>query len=180
MINNWRLVTAGNEQAFLELFKQEYQHLFAYGFSMTADRELTKDCIQELFLELWEKRTTLNNEVSNIRSYLFTWLRRKISFQVSKDQKRRLLAGDPDASEPSYEELLVAMETSAEKKAKLSKALTALSGQQLQMLRLKFFENMSYVDIAQREKLSQRTVYNLVYEALKRLRQSIPALLPFL
>lgn len=180
MTDNWRLLAAGNEQAFLELFKNEYQHLFAYGFSITADRELTKDCIQELFLELWEKRSRVNNEVSNIRSYLFTWLRRKITHQLARKHNHAPGALDPEIAEPSYEELLVALETSAEKKLQLNEALSRLSRKQLDMVRLRFFQNMSYGEIAEKEQLSQRTVYNLVYEALKRLRQSIPAFLPFL
>ena len=76
-------MVGGDQNAFLTIYQNHYQSLFSYGLSITGDKELTKDCIQELFLEIWKTRLTLNKEVDNIRSYLFTWLRRKISYALS-------------------------------------------------------------------------------------------------
>ncbi len=87
--------------------------------SLSADRELTKDCIQELFLEIWNSRPSLDREVKNVRSYLFTWLRRKISRELSRLAKEKVagdLAGRPSLLQSSYEELLVAFQQSEEKR----------------------------------------------------------------
>ena len=80
----WSTMIRGNPDSFLAIYENNYQSLFSYGFSLTADRELTKDCIQELFMEMWKTRLTLNKNVSNIRSYLFTWLRRNIFHELSR------------------------------------------------------------------------------------------------
>lgn len=171
----WDGLLKGNQTAFLSLYKTYYQSLFKYGFTITQDKELTKDTIQELFLELWNTRTTLNSGVLNIRSYLFTWLRRKISKHVALRSREKLLQeniGDAN-SEPSYEELLIALQTIEWKKEKLAKALDSLSKKQKQILKLKYFDNLSYKEIATRTAVRPRTVYNTIYEALKYLRQDV-------
>src|SRR5258708_20734950 len=88
-INYWCNIIKGDKECFLIIYHKYYRALFCYGFSLTADRELTKDCIQELFLDIWNTRPTLNKTVENIQSYLFTWLRRKISRAQLKRTKER-------------------------------------------------------------------------------------------
>ena len=80
----WELLIEGDREAFISIYETNYQHLFTYGFSLCGDKELTKDCIQDLFLEIWNTRSHLTTEVSNVRSYLFTWLRRKITKELSR------------------------------------------------------------------------------------------------
>lgn len=179
LANTWGRMTGGDKDAFLALYQSQYQALFCYGFSLSADRELTKDCIQELFLEIWNSRPSLDKEVKNVRSYLFTWLRRKISRELSRLAKERV-AGDLPEDLPllqsSYEELLIAFQQSEEKKEQLRAALKKLTRKQLEIIKLKFFENLSYRSIAAQTALTPRTVYNLIYEAIRRLRESMKLL----
>jgi RNA polymerase sigma factor (sigma-70 family) len=176
IMTTWGLMTRGDKEAFLTLYQSHYQALFCYGFSLSVDRDLTKDCIQELFLEIWNSRPSLNKEVKNVRTYLFTWLRRKISRELSKLAKERLLdgtAGEFPFIQSSYEELLIAFQQSEEKKEQLRAALRKLTKKQLEVVKMKFFENLSYRAIADQTSLTPRTVYNLVYEAIRHLRESM-------
>ena len=128
-----------------------------------------------MFLEIWKTRNTLNKDVGNIRSYLFTWLRRKINAALSRLAKAKSLILKQDASlnQASYVELLVAFQQSEEKKEELRDALKKLTKKQLEIIRLKFFENLSYAEIAAKTSLAPRTVYNLIYEAIRHLRKSM-------
>ncbi len=179
-INYWRNIISGDKEAFLTIYHKYYRILFCYGFSLCADRELTKDCIQELFLDIWNKRSTLNPEVENIQSYLFTWLRRKISrkqLRLSKDRNyQHSLEGNQD-SEFCYEELLIAFQQTEEKKEQLKRALETLTKKQLEIIRLKFFENLSYTQISAKTSLTTRSVYNLIHLAITRLREAMTILL---
>lgn len=169
----------GDKGSFLLLYETCYQALFCYGFSLSADRELTKDCIQELFVELWNTRPSLDKEVRNVRAYLFTWLRRKISRELSRLARESDLS-EADGSGPiqaSYEDLLIAFQQSDEKKEQLRLALSRLTRKQLEIIRLKFFENLSYRAIAERKSITPRTVYNTIYEAIRQLRESMKLLL---
>ena len=99
-VNSWRSMAEGDNRSFLLLYHTYYQALFCYGFSLSVDRELTKDCIQELFVEIWTTRSSLNKDVKNVRSYLFTWLRRKISRELSRLAKETVFNEATDESGP--------------------------------------------------------------------------------
>lgn len=166
----------GDRGSFLLLYHTYYQALFCYGFSLSVDRELTKDCIQELFVEIWSTRSSLNKDVTNVRSYLFTWLRRKMSRERSLLAKESVFIEATERSEliqASYEELLIAFQQSDEKKEQLRLALANLTRKQLDIIKLKFFENLSYRAIAAKKSITPRTVYNTIYESMRLLRESM-------
>jgi RNA polymerase sigma factor (sigma-70 family) len=176
VVNNWVRMAGGDKDAFLTIYNSHYHALLCYGFSLSANKEFTKDCIQELFTEIWKTRSTLNAEVKNVRSYLFTWLRRKMSRELAKLSKEKFsdeLADEFPVIQLSYEELLIAFQQSEEKKEQLKAALKKLTKKQLEIIKLKFFENLSYRTIAAQTSLTPRTVYNLVYEAVRHLRESM-------
>lgn len=169
-------MAGGDKDAFLRLYQIHYNALFCYGLGLSLNRELTKDSLQELFLEIWNSRASLNKEVKNVQSYLFTWLRRKIRlelFRQSKEKRSDELMEGFEAFQSSYEEILVAFQRSEEKKEQLRVALEALTKKQLEIIKLKFFENLSYRAIAVRTSLTPRTVYNLMYQAIRHLRESM-------
>lgn len=176
MKNNWKCMKEGSKNAFLNIYHENYNSLFSYGFSITCDKELTKDCIQEMFLEIWNTRVSINCDVQNVRSYLFSWLRRKISRiqrSLIKQRSSEEFSEDYEHSQLSYVELLIAFQETEEKKEKLSIALNHLTKRQLQIIRLKFFENLSYSEIAVRTTLTTRTIYNTIHLAIQHLREDI-------
>ncbi len=178
--NYWCNIIDGDKEAFLIIYHKYYRTLFSYGFSLTADRELTKDCIQELFMDIWKERSTLNKDVENIQSYLFTWLRRKISrkqIRLSKDRDYQHSVEGNHGSEFCYEELLIAFQQTEEKKEQLKRALGTLTKKQLEIIRLKFFENLSYSQISEKTSLTTRSVYNIIHLAITRLREAMTILL---
>lgn len=170
----WKEMKEGNKNAFLSIYRQNYKYLFSYGFSLCTDKELTKDCIHEMFLELWNKRSSSGFDVLNVRSYLFTWLRRKISraqLLAKKEKSLEEYSYVNDNFENSYEDLLIAFQETEEKKEKLRRGLKNLTKKQLEIIRLKFFENLSYDEISEKTSLTTRTVYNTIYQAISRLRE---------
>jgi len=180
IVSTWGQMAVGDKDAFMTLYQSHYQALFCYGFSLSTDRELTKDCIQEMFLEIWNTRYSLNKDVKNVQSYLFTWLRRKISRELSRLAKEKFsddLKQEFPFIESSYEELLIAFQQSEEKKEQLRAALKKLTKKQLEIVKMKFFENLSYRTIATQTSLTPRTVYNLIYEAIRHLRESMKLIL---
>lgn len=178
--NYWCNIIDGDKEAFLLFYHKYYRALFCYGFSLSTDRELTKDCIQELFLDIWNTRSTLNKDVENIQSYLFTWLRRKINrkqLRLSKDRDYQHSVEGNEGSEFCYEELLIAFQQTEEKKEQLRKALETLTKKQMEIIRLKFFDNLSYTEISTKTSLTTRTVYNIIHLAITRLREAMMILL---
>jgi len=178
-MTEWERMAGGDQIAFINIYQSNYPSLLTYGFTLTANLELTKDCIQEMFLELWKKHAAVNKDVSDVRSYLFTWLRRKISKEQASVNKHAKAQNFEQRGQYtwSYEELLIAFQQTEESKAKLTNALKKLTKRQLEIIELRFFENLSYEEIAAKTSLTQRTVYNLVYEAVRHLREYMHAFL---
>ncbi|MBW8688306.1 RNA polymerase sigma factor [Chitinophaga rhizophila] len=173
----WRSMINGDQSAFLELYNEFYQPLYAFGFRVHGNAQLVKDCIHEVFCEIWSGRATLPL-VQQPRAYLFTYVKRKILKEV------KVLSINTDevvdtqhGIEQSYEDMLVSAEQDAEMKTKLQHFMSQLSATQQAILRLKYYENLTYEQIAAQLSLQPRTVYNKLYEALKTMRQCLRVLL---
>jgi len=58
-------------------------------------------------------------------------------------------------------------------KQKVQRAIHQLTKREFEIIRMKFFENKSYEEIASITTATPRTVYNHMYNALKVLRKSL-------
>lgn len=170
----WKAIRKNDDKnAFTEMYKAYYQFLFAYGFRISADKELTKDCIHESFLEIWNNRDNLP-EVQHVGAYLKTIVRRKILKEIPKTIKQYVVDVNDEKmqeTEAPYEDLLILLQSNHEMKLKVQKALLQLSPKQLEVIKMKFFEGKSYSEIAEKKLSTPRTVYNQVYESLKILQK---------
>ncbi|MEM1323874.1 MAG: sigma-70 family RNA polymerase sigma factor [Bacteroidota bacterium] len=169
-----KTATEDYQQEFEQLFIDHFPALFAYGFRLSGDRDLTKDRIQSLFLELWEKRIPLDS-VSHWQAYLKKSLHRRILKELQ--QKKRLTSDQKDAlaalAEPSYEELLINAQTEAYRKQKVRNAMEELPLVEKEMLEARFKEGFSYEEIAKQTGKSKQTVYNQIYNAMKKLKKAV-------
>lgn len=75
----------GNSQAYEELFKQTYPRLLGYCSLFIHNQPQANDLVQECFVRLWEKRTTINSSLS-VESLLFVMLRNRC-LNFLRDQK---------------------------------------------------------------------------------------------
>src|SRR5262245_19239445 len=73
----WLALRTGDEGALLTIYDLSFDIMYAYGYRMTKDQVATEDCIQDIFLELWEKRSRLP-EVKFVKAYLLKILKRKL------------------------------------------------------------------------------------------------------
>jgi len=164
----------------MQLYDYHYQSLYTFGCRVHADKEIVKDCIHELFCELWENRFNLP-EVSQEKSYLFTYLKRKI-IKTWQDAQKATDTGLSmlEETELSYEAVLIKSQTDEESKVRLQQLLRRISPLQLKIIEYKYFELLSYEEIALRMDLSPRTVYNQVYEAIKTMRKHLKFILNLL
>ncbi len=62
-------VAEGDETAFRRLVMVYQRKLFSFLYKMTESRELTRDLVQDIFLDLWATRSKLSM-VDNLNPYL--------------------------------------------------------------------------------------------------------------
>ena len=176
IVDAWNLLKNGDENALLALYNQHYLGLINFGIKITGDRDFANDCITQLLIELWDKRAQLP-VVKNIRCYLLTSLKHKIFFEIkakqTRDSKLDTIQAFQGKEELPYEELLIQIQTNEVLKKKLNKAFAKLTPRQKQLLKMKFFEDVDYDEIARHCNITRRTAYNIIHDSLKVLRTEL-------
>lgn len=170
----WQEIILGHDQALYHLYKICYDTLYRYGLSVCFEKDLVKDCINRVFADLWEKHSRLL-PVENVKGYVFICFKRMIFHELKKtdshNKKHNLLSQDmEEISVESYEQIVIRTETDNELKEKLQLIFSKLTARQKELLLLRYYEDMSFEEIAERASVSVRTAYNTIYEALCRLR----------
>lgn len=173
--DNWNSLRNGDRQAILALYREHYVGLMNFGVKLSGNRELTKDCFTQVLLRLWDNRQNLP-EVSNTRSYLITCIKNEILKELQSEkslQKRHSQVAIYQNPEPSYEEHIIAMQTDELLRSRLHNVMQRLTDREKELLRMRFFENKSYDEIAMECGITKRTVYNIVFSALKTLKAEL-------
>ena len=133
-----------------------------------------KDCIQELFIDLWENRSRLG-DVKSIKFYLLKSLRyiilRKISTITKRLQKLQLFGKPEFTITFSHEEFLTSEETTAGKNRQVADLLNKLPNRQKEIIYLKYYEELEYQEIANILSINYQSVINHIYKAFQVLRK---------
>ncbi|MDX2304849.1 MAG: RNA polymerase sigma factor [Microscillaceae bacterium] len=161
-----------SEQMLIDWYSQYFSTLFNYGVQISNNRELVKDCIQEVFITL-KLNPHLFCTIQSPKAYLFTVLRRNII----KELKRESVSLDVYSFnavldiEPSHESLLIHEQIDLDFKYRLAKALKKLTNRQREAIFLKFYEGLSYQEVAETMQLQDiKSARNLIYKAIKQLK----------
>lgn len=159
-----------NEDALFSIMTLYYNDLFKYGIRFTADAENTKDIVNQFFLHAWEQREKFV-AAENIKAYLIVSFKRFLINYLRKSFPFKGVAEYPEEPmEHSYEDYIVGTEENEALKKALHGSIRSLPSRQKELLMQRFYENMSYEEIAEKNALSIRTVYNKIHLALKKLR----------
>ena len=139
-----------------------------FGHDSTA----TKDAVNQLFLEVWERGNGLP-AVENVRSYLMTYLRRKLLRDYENGNRFSELTDNDLPGQHSYEEVIVQAQQEEHLRQQLQAALAQLTPRQKELIEMRFFRGLSNESICQETGMNVNTVYNTISSALKTLRQRL-------
>ncbi|MES2730917.1 MAG: sigma-70 family RNA polymerase sigma factor [Bacteroidota bacterium] len=173
----WLAFKDGSEQAFAKIFHRYHKKLCHYGYRIVPDKDIVKDCVQELFISLWNNRERLDYTVA-INFYLIKSLRGRI-LRVLNKQKKLGLDGlsIEDSSQEflflSTEDSMIAEQSQQEQQDQLLKAMNNLSKKHREVIYLKFFLDLSYQQIAEVMAINYQVTRNYAYQAVKILREKI-------
>ncbi len=175
----WQRFKAGNDLAFSILYKKYVQRLFNYGMHTCYDRELVMDCLQELFGRLWDKRSQVA-DVELVHSYLYKSFRRLLLNKIEQNRRRTLFFFKPEVRGfellTSFEDSIILEETSTEQLESLRKAVGTLTKRQREVIFLKFYNELSYKEVAVVMEMGVDAVYNLMTKAIDSLRKAMQVL----
>ncbi|MCE7055193.1 RNA polymerase sigma-70 factor [Algoriphagus sp. AGSA1] len=168
-----KMIKQSNHIAFHEFYQRHWEQLYLRAFSILQDSDASEDIVQDVFLEIWNKRTDLN--IDKPSQYLFTCVKHAI-FKVLQKQKLK----ERHLHTLNSIDLLVQAEASMdtqEIEQAILNHLDQLPGRCKEIFVMSRFENMSNREIALKLGISTKTVENQIYRALKSLKSLIPQLL---
>lgn len=173
MDSNWEELKAGNKQALVKIYKEYYEELFNYGFRICKREELTRDCIQDLFIKIWLKRSKFSN-IENPKPYVFRILRNTILDGLRKRPEHSELSTmeliDPMLSKQDF---IISNELTSGMRAKLNLALDTLTKRQKEIIFLKFYNGLTYEEISIVTSIKYQSVRNLSSSALIKLKKNM-------
>ncbi len=162
---------SGDTAAFSKLYNLHVNMLYNYGCKITKDVELLKDCIQEVFIKIYNKRAELDT-VTNFKSYIIISLKNKLC-----DESRKRI----NLSDIAVEELDVISGDNVEKdyidnekelldNVFVTKILNQLSPRQRTAIVLYYIEEKKYEEICAIMDMNYQSVRNLIHRGISKLR----------
>ena len=169
----------GDRKAFDELCGRYYAMLVSYARLFMKD-DWAEDVVQDVFYNVWQNRAALDDSNSLYKYLLRSVYNRALNYL---DKNRR--AGDYRAY---YQERIASMGSayyapdnspiirklySDDLRASLDAAIESLPPKCREVFKLSYLEDLSNREISERLGISQSTVENHIYSALKQLRQKL-------
>jgi RNA polymerase sigma factor (sigma-70 family) len=162
-----------DEQALAAIMRKYYTALYNYGARFTSDDALVKDCIQEVFISLWQRRENAASILSP-RYYLLRAVKNKVLKSLHQHTIRTGAMEGESAydflQEFSVEKLIIDKQMSEEQATILRKTMAQLSKRQHELIYLKFYQHLDHAQIAGLMNLNRQSVYNLLHETIQKLR----------
>ncbi|GAB4221679.1 MAG: RNA polymerase sigma factor [Salibacteraceae bacterium] len=145
---------------FNNLVDEWSDRLFRFALSVCKNADLAKDCVQEAYMRLWEKRHTVDS--SRARSYLFTTVHHRLIDEFRRNAK---------VIDLPQNEVVFQPETGVQEA--LHRALDTLPDVQRSVVLLRDYEGYSYEEIAEITGLSLSQVKVYIFRARKKLKEVI-------
>lgn len=173
------MLQQGNEEVFESVFKQHFNNLHAYAFTILKDAVSAEEVVQSLFLKLWEKKDVLNIQTS-LKSYLY-----RATYNDCMNILKHLQVRQRHQDHVSYFHDRTSENASSrlqenELKNELQKAINLLPEKCRTIFQMSRFEELKYQEIADQLDISIKTVENQMGKALKILRHALADYLPLL
>ena len=168
----WIRFRSGDQAAFSEIYEEFIDSLFAYGSKITRDRELVKDCVQDILVDLQRLQPNLHHP-EYIEFYLFKSLKNAILHKAEENKRTDSLPIEEMVGfdlQFQIEQDVIDTESDRIRTAKLNSILQTLDPQKRELLFLKFSTGLNYVEIGQILGANPDTVKKQVYRTLDHLR----------
>lgn len=166
-----KALQAGDEKVFERYFKDNYQRLCRYAFTFMKDKDEAEEIAQNVFVTMWEKRTSLAIETS-IDSYLFRAVRNASLNKIKHQKVRQDYSAEQVASSNSVEPS-THLTLKNELQKQINEAIESLPEQCRIIFKLSRFEELKYAEIAEHMNLSIKTVENQMGKALRIMREKL-------
>ena len=173
----WQEFAEGDTAAYEKIYHKYVNDLYRYAYMIVRDKSLAEDVIHDVFADLWSNRKNLG-KIRSFRLYLFSSIKRRSLRTLRKESSFTCFNYAQDGSSfeivPSFLDELVDVQHHDSVAKKIKECIDNLSNRQREIIYLRFYQDMSYSEIAELLRLDQKYTYNLASKAFVILRRSIP------
>lgn len=166
------IATTQDMAAFEALFRDFGPRIRAYLLKLTRDRQAAEDLMQETMLAIWRKAGQFDPGRGQASAWIFT-IARNIWIDAWRKQKRPAFDAEDPAFAPAAEPEAPDLMDLKQSGAALHAALKTLPAEQVELIRLSFFDEASHSTIAARTGLPIGTVKSRIRLAFGRLRAAL-------
>lgn len=167
-----------NKAQFEELFNLHYSNLCAYANNFLKELEASEEVVQEVLFKVWTNRDKLEITTS-IQSYLFRAVRNSCLNVIKhvnireeyKIHNERVI----EMEERSQEDEVIISEL----EQKIREAIDLLPTERKKVFIMSRYDGLKYKEIAEKLKISVKTVENQMGSALKFLRIELKDYMPW-
>ncbi|MDH7444301.1 RNA polymerase sigma factor [Aquimarina sp. 2201CG14-23] len=171
-------LSTGDHTAYKIVFTNHFNELTNYVYKLTNDRILAEDLTQNVFMRLWEKKTTITITTS-LRSYLFKSCYNEFLMHLRQQKK------EVDALDTLKWETLLEIHSVQEKEQeeadwqKIENAIEKLPAKCREVFKLSRLERKKHKEIAQILGISPKTVEVHIRKAMLFLKTNVSSFLLF-
>jgi RNA polymerase sigma-70 factor (ECF subfamily) len=166
------LLKQHDQHAFREIYDRYWEQLFAQAVKKLDNNHEAEDAVQQLFIEVWERRANLR-----ITRSLHHWLAAAIKYKVYSlysDRYRSMRASAEISTDiPENAPLLHSLIEMQQLIAELETMVEALPERPRIVYRMSREGGLSNKEIAEQLNISEKTVENHMNRALNALRKSL-------
>ncbi|HPE77762.1 MAG TPA: RNA polymerase sigma-70 factor [Draconibacterium sp.] len=166
-------------EGFEALFKEHYSRMVSYAFNFLKEQEGSEEIVQEVFFQLWVNRKKTEIKTS-IGSYLYRAVRNRcinlIKHIEIRENYKQQNSAEIDKQDKEYSDPL----SISELDKKIRACIDNLPMQRKKIFLMSRYEEMTYVEIAEKMGLSKKTVENQMGKVLQYLRTELKEYMPLI
>ena len=170
----WLKFKDGDALAFAALYHRYFDMMTKACQHISPDSDITKDCIHDLFVDMWKSSSRLALPVS-VKAYLLRSVQRKMIRQLKQIRQNYSLYPEEALHEmntvSSVEKKIITNQLLQEQKESIKLAIRVLTRRQQEAVYLKFYANLSYPEIAGKMSISTDSIYNLISKAIGNMQE---------
>lgn len=167
-----RVANSQDKEAFSELFDHFAPRLKAYLLRLGAHGGQAEELVQEVMITLWRKADLFDPAKSSLATWLFRIARNRRIDALRRDKRGELDPDDPSLHPQGEAEAGESMDAQM-RDERVRHSLKILPEEQLQLVRMAFFQGLSHSEISQETGLPLGTVKSRIRLAFTRLRKSL-------
>lgn len=174
-----RDIRNGSKEAFEQFFRKYHKKLVRFAYTYIHSVPVAEDIVQESFLELWKRRTTLDPKDS-ARAYLYKTVRNSaLDYKKHEEVKQKNLPRFRHL-QAVYTEMDVEFNENKEFVEAVHRAIENLPDRAREVYKLSRTDGLTYKEIAKVMGISVKTVESQMSRSLKTLRKALTDFLPAL